>query len=79
MPPDILAHLVSLGEQEQVRWPDYELPALDGLTPGAAARDKRLRPRLILLLKDIEARQSTAPHANLPALDVVRLRRELGV
>jgi len=74
MPPDILAHLVSLGEQEQVRWPDYELPALDGLTPGAAARDKRLRPRLILLLKDIEARQSTAPHANLLALDVVRLR-----
>ena len=79
MPPEILAHLASLGEQEQVRWPDYELPALEGLTPRAAARDKRMRPRLILLLKDIEARQSTAPHANLLALDVTRLRRELGL
>ncbi len=79
MPPELLAHLNALAEQEQLRWPDYELPALDGMTPRAAARDKRMRPRLILLLKDFEASQATALRANPLALDVPRLRRELGV
>lgn len=79
MPPEIRAHLAAMGEQEQQRWPDYSLPALDGMTPRAAARDARMRPRLVLLLKDLEARQATAPFANPLALDFARLRRELGV
>jgi hypothetical protein len=79
MPPEIRAHLAAMGEQEKVRWPDYPLPALDGMTARAAARDQRMRPRLVLLLKDMEARQATAPFPNPLALDFTRLRRELGV
>lgn len=77
MAPEIRAQLAAMGDQEQK--PDYSLPALDGMTPRAAARDARMRPRLVLLLKDMEARQATAPFANPMALDFARLRRELGV
>ena len=42
-----------LNEQDR-RWLDTNVPALDGHTPREAARDRRLRPRLRQLLIDIE-------------------------
>lgn len=79
LPPEVRAALAEMAEQEQLRWPDYELPALDGMTARQAARDRRMRPRLVRLLKDMEARSASAPHGNAMALDMARLRKELGV
>lgn len=79
LPPEVRAALEEMAQQEQVRWPDYELPALDGMTAREAAQDRRMRPRLVRLLKDMEARSASAPHGNVMALDVARLRKELGL
>jgi hypothetical protein len=59
------------------RWLDLDVPALDGKTPRAAARDPRLRERLEALLLEFEWRN--ARPGNEMAPDVGALRRELGI
>lgn len=59
-------------------WLDLEIPALDGATPRAAAKNRRLRPRLVELLITIEntqARLALDGHAR----DVTWMWEELGV
>ena len=41
-------------EQHMRDWLDDAIPALDGLTPREAARLPRARPKLVLLLKEME-------------------------
>ena len=52
--PELAAYL----DQRDRAWLDLEVPALDGATPRAAAMNRRLRPRLVELLVDIENRQA---------------------
>jgi hypothetical protein len=52
--PDLQAYLT---EQDR-RWLDREVPALDGLTPRQAAARRRMRPRLTQLLMTIENQQA---------------------
>ena len=52
--PELAAYL----DQRDRAWLDLEIPALDGVTPRAAAMNRRLRPRLVELLVDIENRQA---------------------
>jgi hypothetical protein len=54
--PDLEAYLA---EQDR-RWLDDEIPALNGLTPREAARDRRMRVRLKQLLMEIENREARA-------------------
>ncbi len=59
-------------------WLDLEIPALDGATPRAAAKNRRLRPRLVELLITIEntqARLALDGHAR----DVTWMWEELGL
>ena len=75
-PPEMAAFMREFREKHMTAWLDDSIPALNGLTPRAAARSKRMRPVLDLLLKDFEHQE-----AQLPAderIDVGRLRRELG-
>ena len=46
-------------------WLDLEIPALDGKTPRQAARDRRLRPRLLMLLMHIENEQARLANRGL--------------
>jgi len=59
-------------------WVDLEIPALDGATPRAAAKDRRLRPRLVDLLIDLENRQARMSRRGA-GRDVSWLWEELGL
>ncbi len=63
--------------QHEVRWLDDHVPALQGRTPREAAKDPDLRAELVALLDDFEwqDRRNPSPFA----MDVPRLRRELGI
>jgi hypothetical protein len=58
-------------------WLDESLPALDGLTPRQAARERKMKPRLVSLLKELEHLEQMKPAAE--RFDVAQLWRELGV
>lgn len=60
IPPELLEQLQGMAAQHQATWPDQSLPALDGMTPRAASRDRRMKPPLALLLKDMETRDAIA-------------------
>jgi hypothetical protein len=72
--PDVKAWL----DDQDRAWLDLEIPALDGATPRAAAKDRRLRPRLVDLLIDIENRQARLSRRGGDR-DVSWLWRELGL
>ena len=64
--------------QRDRAWLDLQIPALDGATPRAAARDRRLRPRLVELLIGIEngqARMALDGHGR----DIAWMWTELGI
>jgi len=65
--------------QHYATWPDIPLPALDGLTPREAARDKRRKVyrQLDIVLREIEQGESRMPFEQ--RYDVGILRRELGL
>lgn len=73
--PDLAAWL---NEQDRA-WLDLEIPALDGATPRVAAKDRRLRPRLVDLLIDIENRQARMSRGGAVGQDVSWLWKELGL
>ena len=60
-------------------WPDTPLPALGGMTPREAAKDKRRKVyrELDLVLREIESGESRQPFEQ--RYDVGILRRELGL
>jgi hypothetical protein len=66
-------------ERDYETWPDTPLPILDGSTPRDAARDPRLRPRLVELLKDIEQGEGARRRDSGYGYDVDRLRGQLGL
>ncbi len=81
--PDVLnAHdvpeLAEFLAQRDRAWLDLEIPALDGATPRVAAKDRRLRSRLVELLIGIEngqARLALAGHGR----DITWMWDELGL
>lgn len=75
-PPELLAQLRKFREQHIAEWPDQNIPALDGLTPREAARLPRFRPRLELLLKEMERSEARLPEEE--RIDLAALRETLG-
>ena len=72
--PELAAYL----DAQDRAWLDLEIPALDDATPRAAAKDRRLRPRLVELLMTIENTQARLAR-NGHARDVRWMWDELGV
>lgn len=58
-------------------WLDEKIPALGGHTPRQAAASAELRPRLFVLLKELEIHESVRPE--LERYDTRRLWRALGL
>ena len=65
--------------EHQVRWVDEEVPALDGATPRGAARDAKLRPKLVELLEQFDRLYESALAQGQPAADPSWIRDELDV
>jgi hypothetical protein len=59
-------------------WLDVPVPALDNVTPRQAARDPKLRARLIDLLKGLENHSARGAGASGPAYDPAGCGRRLG-
>jgi hypothetical protein len=76
-PPEVQAIMRKVLQQHYDSWPDARLPALGGCTPREAAASKKLRPKLIALLKDMECRDGMKPEAD--RFDFVRIWRALGL
>jgi SEC-C motif len=64
-------------ERHYSRWPDQPLPALGGKTPRGAARTKRGRAQLDLLLRQMEHDEGRLPAAE--RFEVSGLRSQLGL
>lgn len=78
-PPEVAARIEREARARHYeKWPDIALPALDDMTPRQAAAEPALRPRLIRLLKTIEAHEQRADRAGTPN-DLSFLWRELGI
>ena len=80
--PSLPAHLqddlmAQLGASAEQRWLADNIPALDGMTPRAAADDPVMRPRLVALLDDFawQERNSSQP----AIMQAARLRTALGL
>ncbi len=65
-------------ERHYRAWTDEPVPALDGKTPRAAAKDRALRPRLVDLIHQIE-NVSVLGSTPRQAFDCGWLRKELGI
>ena len=59
--PELTEALRAFKQQHYESWLDTPLPALSGLTPRAAAAKPRKRAQVVVLLKDIENRESHLP------------------
>ena len=80
--PNVPGHIhdglmAQLGASAEQRWLTESIPALDGMTPSAAADDPAMRPRLIALLEDFawQERNSSQP----AVMQAARLRSALGL
>jgi hypothetical protein len=76
MAVDDVPELAALRDRMDREWLDLDIPALDGMTPRAAARDRRMRPRLTRLLIDIENREARMAAPN-PARDMTWMWKDL--
>lgn len=76
LPPGAADVLASFLHEQEHRWVDESLPALDGLTPRQAAADPTRREQLIALLHDFD-REPTPP--GMATFDTARLRARLGL
>lgn len=77
MPPEVLAAVQQMMAKIDARWLDVPVPALGNATPRAASQDPKLKPKLIALLKDMEARQALRADGN--GMDIAKIRRDLGL
>lgn len=60
-PPEVAAVVRKFREQHMQNWLDESIPALGGLTPREAAKSKRGREQLALLLKEFEQAEDRLP------------------
>ena len=60
-------------------WLDDAIPALEGKTPRTAAKDARLRPKLIQLLREHENQQDRARQQGELWYDLAWMWQELGI
>jgi hypothetical protein len=79
MPPEVREAIQRLMAKHNATWPDIPVPALGNVAPRRAAKDPKLRPRLIALLNDMEARQAIAKQGVGMGMDFAALRKDLGV
>ncbi len=78
LPADVQFQLIAeMGAKAEKRWLDENIPALDGMTPRAAAADPVMRPRLLALLDDFAWQER---NSSLPAvMQAARLRAALNL
>jgi tetratricopeptide (TPR) repeat protein len=80
VPPEVEAQLLgTVLHRHFTAWLDQPVPALDGQTPRAAARDARWRPKLIQLLREIENHQDHARREGRAWYDIGWMWKELGI
>ena len=76
-PPEVLPFLLQMKERVHRGWMEEEVPALGGLTPRMAAKSRKWRPALDILVKEMEQSEARAPEEE--RVDLSFLRRELGL
>ena len=80
IPPEVQARLLGQTLHRHFKaWLDEGIPALEGRTPRAAARDLQLRPKLIQLLREIENHQDRDRQQGKAWYDIAWLWQELGI
>lgn len=80
VPPEVEAHLLGkVLHRHFTEWLDQPVPALNGQTPRAAARDAQMRPKLIQLLREIENHQDHARREGRAWYDIGWMWKELGI
>jgi len=80
VPPEVEAHMLGkVLHRHFTEWLDQPVPALDGRTPRAAARDAQLRPKLIQLLREMENHQDHARREGRAWYDIGWMWKELGI
>jgi tetratricopeptide (TPR) repeat protein len=80
IPPEIETRLTGqMLQRHFTAWLDEKIPALNGRTPRAAARDPKLRPKVIQLLREIENHQDRARQQGRPWYDIGWVWRELKI
>jgi len=75
--PEARAALREFKEKHMGHWLDEEIPALGGLTPRQAVARPGSRPKVDLLLRDMENRERGMPAED--RINYARLRQELGL
>ena len=76
-PPEVVEALREMIRQQEAAWLDQSIPALGGKTPRQAARAKKSRAALDLLLRDMECTQ--ARFGSELQMDVKAIRAALGL
>ncbi len=66
-------------EQHYLKWPDTNLPGLNGKTAREAVKNAEGRARVVELLKDIENGEERKRRSGSPSFDMGRVRKELGL
>lgn len=80
IPPELEQEIVGRFLEEHYRsWVDIALPALDGFAPREATRRKTQRPKLVALLKQLEAGMARDRAAGRPSVDLSWMWEELGI
>jgi len=74
--PEMLEVVGQFKERHYASWLNESIPALDGLSPREAAKRAASRKKLLVLLNEIEYRESRLPEAG--RYDVAKLRTALG-
>ncbi len=72
------AALAEIVQQQELRWLDESIPALQGRTPREAAADPTRREDLLALLREFDLRRQSMPEGAM-SFDPDRLRRALGL
>lgn len=75
--PEQLQVLRAFKARHYEDWVDEGIPALGGMSPWKAVKSGRMRPKLELLLKEMENHESRLPAEE--RFDVARLRARLGL
>lgn len=79
MTPELEAYTDQIFDSHWKQWLDEKIPALGGITPRQAIKDKDGREKVIALLDDFERREKRA-HDGLNQLKYVqRVRKQLGL
>ncbi|MGQ0814826.1 MAG: hypothetical protein ACT4O1_10225, partial [Gemmatimonadota bacterium] len=77
VPPEAVDAVRQFREQHLKDWLDDHIPALDGLTPRQASQLPRARPKLEMLLKELEQSEARLPDDQ--RVDLRWLREALGL